>query len=442
MKNKCLAAIEQYNMLTHGDTVVVGVSGGADSMALLHFLHTHSSSLGISVIAAHFHHGIRGEEADRDQQFVYDYCKSNSIEFVTAKEDIPAISKQMRISIEECARNRRYAFLNSVSDKAKIATAHTNSDSCESFLFNFARGTGLQGLCGIPACRENIIRPLIFCSSHDTREYCSYHGIRWCEDSTNAMDVYSRNAIRMHIAPELQQINRRFEDNALRCMQILQLENDFLKQEADKAYAACTNGKAVLYADRLQNYHPAIQSRVLLLYARTNGCENVSMRQVERLLTLQNGDIITLNNAVRFVNRNNEICTLPDDDRVLPVEILIDEQTDVVAFCNSYVCFKQAPYNGGAIPNMQLCIDMDKISNPVLRTRQAGDRIRLKDRHCTKTIKQLFAEKKIPISQRSAWPVLSDKNGVIWIGGFGVDESRLADINTKKILRIEWRQTL
>ncbi len=442
MKNKCLAAIEQYNMLSSGESVVVGVSGGADSMALLHFLYSYAPTLGIRVIAAHFHHGIRGSEADRDQNTVREFCERNSIAFVTAKEDIPALSRRLHIGIEECARIRRYAFLKSVCSDAKIATAHTNSDSCESFLFNFARGTGLQGLCGIPPIRNGIIRPLIFCSAHDTRKYCLENNIQWCEDSTNKNDIYSRNAIRLHVVPELTKINTHFEDNALRCMQILQTENDFLKNETEKAYNVCSYENNLLHFDRLKEYHPAIQSRVLLQFVRSNGCSNVSMKQIDHLMSLEDGSVITMNNAVRFVKKNNVISVLQDNEHIPPLEIQIDEQSDYISFFESYVCFKQLIYNNETMLNYSACIDKDKIFNPVLRTRKAGDKIRLKDRHCTKTLKQLFTENKIPVSDRSIWPVLADEKGVIWIGGFGVDESRMADATTKRVLMIEWRQTL
>lgn len=250
MKSKCFSAIAQYGMLEHGDVVVVGVSGGADSMALLHFLHNCADSFGIHVIAAHFHHGIRGEEADRDQEFVRDFCEKNEIPFVTENADIPLKSRQMQMSTEECARACRYEFLQSVCANAKIATAHTNSDSCESFLLNFTRGTGLQGLCGIPAVRENIIRPLIFCSSQDTRDYCLENNISWCEDSSNSNDIYARNAVRLHSIPALKGINAQFEINALRCMRILQSDNEYLNQKANEAYDDCVSEKEKLLLER------------------------------------------------------------------------------------------------------------------------------------------------------------------------------------------------
>ncbi|MBQ3087874.1 MAG: tRNA lysidine(34) synthetase TilS [Clostridia bacterium] len=442
MKNKCERAILQYNMLIPGDTVVVGVSGGADSMALLHYLHTCRTRYGIHVIAAHFNHGIRGEEADADERYVCAFCRENGIEYVVEKADIPLLAQQRKESIEECARFFRYEFLKSIDSKAKIATAHTNSDSCESFLFHFTRGTGLSGLCGIPPVRENVIRPVIFCSADDTRRYCRENGIDWREDSTNSDVKYTRNRIRLTTVPSLKCVNASFEENALRCMQILQTENDFLRLQTEKSLKECRMDAHSLNMDAVLELHPAIMRRVLLSFVRSVGCRDVSMQQVERLFNAGEGEVLTLNNSVRFQRMKGILSCLPTNAPTENISFPVTLQKECsYAFFDWYV--RLSPVN--TIENTNSCcafFDGDKVMLPVLRNRRPADCLRNKKRKCTKSIKQLFSEARITREQRSRWPILADETGVIWIADFGVDESRLPDENTKNIIKIEWGKSL
>ncbi|MBR3955188.1 MAG: tRNA lysidine(34) synthetase TilS [Clostridia bacterium] len=442
MKNKCLRAIAQYNMVEHGDRVVVAFSGGADSVALLHFLHIHADELGITVVAAHFNHGIRGAEADEDALFCDNFCKQHGIDFVTQKSDVPAEAAARHLGTEECARLLRYEFLQSVATDAKIATAHTNSDSCESFLFNFARGTGLQGLCGIPAVRENIIRPCIFCSASDTRQYCKENELSWREDSSNKQTEYARNKIRLEVVPHMNEVNPSFEENALRCMQILQAENDFLLSVTADAYEQCKDGEKSLLIEPLSRLHPAIAARVLMYFVQRNGCANVSMRQISLLMQAKNGEVITFSQAICFKKQDGRIFLFEPMLEVESLCIPISCAEPKIPFFDSYVYFKHLPYNEENIGNGSRVIDANKIGSAVLRTRLPGDAIRLPQRKCTKTLKQLFTEKKIPIQQRAMLPVLADENGLIWVAGFGVDESRMPDKHTKNIIKIEWSKTI
>lgn len=442
MRSKIELAVRQYNMLSKDDTVIVGVSGGADSMALLHYLHTNRDVFGIQIIAAHFNHCIRGEEADRDENYVVGFCKKYNIHCVTDRADIPTLAQQKKQGVEECARQMRYAFLESIDANAKIATAHTNSDSCESFLFHYTRGTGLSGLCGIPPVRGRIIRPLIFCSAEDTRNYCSEHGIDWCVDSTNADVHYSRNRIRMNTVPSLKQVNSSFEENALRCMQILQTENDYIASQAERALLMCCKDVSSLDLNVLGTYHTAIIRRVLLLFARSCGCNDVTMEQVQRLLNASDGEVLTLNNAIRFQKTDNILCLLheatPTDEVIIPLDLSEDR---VLHFFEWTIQFKVVD----RVLNDTCCctyFDADKVVMPVLRNRRAGDSLRSRKRKCTKTMKQLFSEAKIGEEQRKKWPILADDKGVIWVAEFGVDESRLPDADTKNIIKIEWGKSL
>lgn len=195
-------------MLSYGDKIVVGLSGGADSVCLTHALVSLRDSLSLEVEAVHVNHGIRGEEALRDEKFCSDFCKSLGIKLTVFRFDIPLECKKTGESEEECGRRKRYeCFKNTAGENAKIATAHNLNDSAETVLLNIVRGTGCKGLCGIPPIRGNIIRPLIMTSRDDIELYCKENSLDFVTDSTNLQNEYKRNVIRNVVFPTLQKMN-------------------------------------------------------------------------------------------------------------------------------------------------------------------------------------------------------------------------------------------
>lgn len=194
--------IKKYSMINKGERIIVALSGGKDSMALLDILKKLENELEISVSCAHFNHCIRGEESDRDEAFVRKYCEKNNIELFCRRGDVLKFAKEKHLGTELAARELRYEFLSSLGCD-KIATAHTAGDNAETMLFNLARGTSLKGMCGIPPVRDKFIRPIICLKSTETEEYCKRNSIPFVTDSTNSSDEYTRNFIRHNIIPEL-----------------------------------------------------------------------------------------------------------------------------------------------------------------------------------------------------------------------------------------------
>ncbi|MEG3028808.1 MAG: tRNA lysidine(34) synthetase TilS, partial [Oscillospiraceae bacterium] len=237
MIDKVLASITRYSMIDKGDTVAVALSGGADSMALFHLLCYNKERLGINLLAAHINHGLRKESCE-EEKFVTEYCQKNGVECMVLKAELGEKEKPQGLSTESWARQVRYEFFDSIAEAkgAKIATAHTLSDSCETVLFNITRGTSIKGAMGIPAVRGNIIRPLIDCTRTEIEEYCRVNDIPYVTDSTNFKDVYSRNKIRLKVIPTLRQINSAAE----RAIGEFSMENQeiytFLTQLGDNLY--------------------------------------------------------------------------------------------------------------------------------------------------------------------------------------------------------------
>ncbi len=217
----------------HGGRVLCAVSGGLDSMCLLHFM---LEQPGFRVTAAHFNHRLRGAEADRDESFVRDYCAQRHIPFVSGSGDVRALAEREGLSTEEAARRLRYAFLKETAAERgcdAILTAHHADDNAETMLLNLLRGTGSAGLAGIPPVRGNICRPFLRVTRLELAEYAQNHHIPHVEDETNDdPDAAARNALRGSVLPVLRQLNPRFAENMARTASILREESDALESMA------------------------------------------------------------------------------------------------------------------------------------------------------------------------------------------------------------------
>ena len=238
--NKVKNTIRQYNMLRDGDTVLIAVSSGPDSVCLLHVLKELQDEYNLSLHIAHLNHGFRGEEAEEDARFVQDMGDALGIPVIAEFSDIPAYARTERISKQEAAREVRYRFLSSVADKTgacRIALGHTADDQAETFLMRLLRGSGSHGLSGIPPVREKIIRPLIGIFREEIREYLSFHDIRYRIDSSNLTPVYLRNKIRLELIPLLtKDYNPNIMDTIIRSLNILRDEDIFLENYVRKIF--------------------------------------------------------------------------------------------------------------------------------------------------------------------------------------------------------------
>ncbi len=233
MQSRFLEHLERSHLIMTGAKILVGYSGGADSTCLLHLL----KSCGFDVIGGHLHHGQR-EEADKELKLCEAFCQELDIPFVSGKADVPRMSSDLKIGIEEAGRMARYNFLEQAARRLEcdhIATAHTRTDNVETILLNLTRGTGPQGLAGIPARRETIVRPLLNFSRSETAAYCGENGLWFHNDPGNENIDFSRVRIRERVVPELALINPAVEESIVRCAGILDSEDRFLNGAAAAA---------------------------------------------------------------------------------------------------------------------------------------------------------------------------------------------------------------
>lgn len=287
------SAAAEYQMLQKGDAVVAALSGGADSVSLLHALCALSEELGITVSACHVNHHLRGEEADADMHFCEDLCGKLGVELRVFEAEVASMQRRHE-SLEECARRVRYDFFAEVSAGKKLATAHNANDCAETVLLNLMRGTGLKGLCGVPPVRGNIIRPLIFCTRGEVEEYCRSSGLEWVTDKTNLSTDYTRNKVRHIILPEMLNINGSLFSTMTRMECSLREDSDYLEELARQALDSArrtirvrrgTDGDLPVFAEvsgwsaeKLAALPKPVQSRAIKAILQSGGIEPSALR--------------------------------------------------------------------------------------------------------------------------------------------------------------------
>lgn len=438
MISKVVKTVSEHRMISSGDTVGVGLSGGADSVALLHILVTNKEKLGIKKIkAVHVHHGIRGIEADRDLDFSKKLCEKLSVEFISFHINVPAEAEKTGESLEECARRLRYECFESV-DCDKFATAHNLNDNAETVIFNFARGTSLSGLCGIPYTREKYIRPLLNCTREEIEAYLKENNLEYVTDSTNLSDEYTRNKIRHNILPLLFELNPSFDKAFSKCVDSVKTADDYIVISAKELLL---KAKTDDYYDcsLFENCHNAVKNQVISLILKEQNIKNISRDYISAVAhIIENGGKVSLGgNITAFAERKklyfNELSTAEDFE--MHLELKNQQFTTPVGIFSVNIIDKKDLQKLN-IKNIDKFIDCDKISSDIfVRNRREGDNYKPVNRG-TKTLKKLFNEAKIPVCDRSKMLILTDNEGIIWTELFGVSEYYKAGETTEKFVEI------
>ncbi|MGN0968164.1 MAG: tRNA lysidine(34) synthetase TilS [Oscillospiraceae bacterium] len=438
MIRKLRALSAEYQMLPAGELVLCAVSGGADSMCLLHLLHTLAPEGGFSLRAAHFNHGLRGAESDRDEEFVRAWCEERGIPLSVGRGDVRGEAARSGRGIEETARALRYAFLERTAQElgaSRIATAHTADDNAETLLFHLVRGSGLQGLTGIPPRRGKVVRPLLTCTRAEVEEYCARHNVAWVEDSTNADETYTRNFLRRRVMPLLEQANPRAAEHLSAAAERLRADNDCLNTQAAQAAAQGhrTPDGLVIEAGLLAELPDPVALRaVRRLLEQAGGGKNCTAAHMDALLRLcRSGDPsgrVDLPGMTARREYGDLVLKAAEEPPPPPPPMPVQEDGQTVygdtgwsVACRKTVC----PEKSFKKPDT-FYLSCAKIKGALtLRPRRTGDAIELPGRS-GKTLKKLFIDEKIPLERRALVPVLADDAGVLAVASFGPDVSRLA----------------
>lgn len=432
MNNIVQRAIDDFCLVDNGDNIIVALSGGADSVSLLHILCSLKEKYNLSIFACHINHMIRGEEADSDEQFVRNLCEQMGVRLFVKSVDVPTLAKKLRISLELCGRNVRYEFFDELAKKysAKIATAHTASDNAETVLYNLSRGTSALGLCGIKPRRDNIIRPLIYAARSDVEKYCCDNHLSFVTDSTNASDEYTRNKIRHNAVPVLKQLNPDFENAVSRMCSSMSDIVAFIDKYSLSELNKCKTDNGYSCKKLLELDKAVLSNALYMITKQAGACvDNRHIRLIESALST--GASVDLTGGRRAVCRQGilRIVDLSDSDSGFQ-QVLLKDYDKVEYYSDADI----KKINKNFFNDL---IDCDIITdNTVLRYRRAGDNFTLKNRRVTKSLKKLFNELKIPVEKRDKLLVAANNSTVLWIEGIGVSENARVGTQTKRAVRI------
>lgn len=451
LEQKALCALRQYSLFSQGDRIAVGVSGGADSVALLRFLAALRPQFGWDLVVCHIHHGLRGAEADRDECFVRALAEQLGLPCAVSRIDAAALALRDHISVEEAGRMARYAFFaQTAGEGGRIATAHTLDDSIETVLMNLVRGTGLRGLCGIPRIRSNIVRPLLDCTRAEVEDYLGALGQPYCTDSTNLTDDYTRNRIRHDIIPRLCALNPNFPGAMARMLPRLAaqqaLTDCLAAQSAQQLHAACGG----LSRQGLSALPEPVCDRLLLRLLEQNRLP-VSAAAVARMTeTLRTGGKLDLAARSWFFVAQGDLAAViyapPGGIPPVPVPLPQEETPVILPFspqkslkltlCNKIVANTSEKFN---ISLLKYAIDCDKIRRySFMRTRRPGDTFIVGKKQLS--LGEAWAAAGIPALLRPALMVLADEQGVLWAEGIGSSSRAAVTENTKQYVIIECQE--
>ncbi len=429
VKEKALQTIRREHMLPPDCAVVAGVSGGADSVTLLHILVSLRREGVLSrLTAVHIDHSLRGEESQRDRRFVEELCRKWAVPLYIERHDVAALAAEQGKGVEEIGRELRYAAFERATEDSHtccIATAHTADDNAETLLLHLCRGSGLHGAAGIPPVRGKIIRPLITCTREEIEAYCTEHELPYVTDSTNADTVYARNRIRHTVMPQLRAVNPQTTAAMTRFIEQARQTDRFLDRLTAKAVADAEIDAPDTYSrEALLSLEEPIRSRAL--------CRIVKMaeeRHIQLLLSaLEAGSgAVVLPSGVRWSVTDTALTVRQiSAEEYLPfcVPVTIGGRYTVGDTAYQLLTVSRAEYEQ-KLNNCQYlfqnALDYDRIDGDlILRQRREGDRFHPAGRKCGKSLKKLFNEQKTVLRDRV--PILCDTKGIVLVSGFGCDE--------------------
>lgn len=422
---KMLKTISQHNLISSGDRIVVGLSGGADSVALLTALLALRDAFNLTIIACHVNHKIRSGTAERDQKFVENLCSTLGVECHVKEAQVEALAKEWGLSVEEAGRRVRYDFFNEIAgETGKIATAHHMNDNVETVLMRFMRGTGLHGLTGIPYRRDNIIRPLLNISRSEIEEFLRENNISHITDESNFETIYTRNKIRLNLIPEIQ---RKFNSNFLETLTnnigVYREEDDFIFQSASKiipVYFKESNDEVEISKEIIEKEHVAVIKRaILMIMKKVFNIEPSSqvVKNINSLLVKPSGTSFTINdeliaiaNYKTVVIRKNTVVEKDDN------EIIVDVNSDSVQVGELNIKIERVTAENVVNNSNVFYLPVQNCSSPLIfRTRRDGDVIVIAH-GMKKKLKKFFIDQKVPAYERDKYWMLVDENKeVFWI---------------------------
>lgn len=459
--------IRENHMLKAGDMVAAGVSGGADSIAMLHILKSIQQDMGFALEAVHIHHGIRGEEADRDESMVKKICEEWEIPLEVYHYPVPELSEKWKLGEEETGRIvRKQAFAgererlgfpeqgNEDGPQFLVALAHNRNDLAETMLHHLARGTGLRGLAGIRPCGDGIIRPVLCLERREIVNYLDEKGIFHITDSSNLSDEYTRNRIRHHILPVLEdEINRKAVEHMAETARMLAAADDYLGKKGSELLDKCKTEDRYLLDEAFFEEDPIIQEYAVLeafgrLAGKRKDFTSLHVGQVLSLRKKENGRYTEFPQKLRAVKeyggvRLGKTSPQPEGKKEEYSEDFWEIPVPGVLEC-PFGTFeaKIFSYKKQKIEEKKCTkwFDYDKIKNsPCVRTRRQGDFLVVNHEGGRKKLNRIFIDEKIPAGSRDRIPVVASGSEILWIPGGRMNEQYKITSTTGRVLELHYQ---
>ena len=457
MLNKVIDYIKENELIQQDDQILVALSGGPDSVCLLHILYELKNKFNLTLGAIHINHMLRGKESDNDEKYIDKLCDELGINHYVKRINIECVAKAENVSLEVAGRNERYKAFEEIKTKYgynKIAVAHNANDQAETILMRMMRGTGLEGLVGIKAVREGgIIRPILCLNRSEIESYCAENHLMPRIDKSNMERIYSRNKVRLDILPYMKEhFNDDIVETLNRMVLLLQKDNEFIEEYSKKCYNKYCKTKInelIIKKELFKDEMDSIISRVIIMAFKniSNSHENFEMKHINQITSLSKnstGKKINLTNNIVCENlygdiifKSNQSQNKNNNNNVL---IKKEEFSNNIYFEDYEIKFQVIDNNGKEkFPKNDLIklFDYDKIKRDILiRHRKDGDKIVPLGMNGSKKIKDIFMDLKIPRDDRDEIPIVCFDDEISWVVGCKTSQKFKITKDTKKILKI------
>jgi tRNA(Ile)-lysidine synthase len=445
--------IRRHELIARSESVLIALSGGPDSVALLHLLTRLRKSMNLSLTAVYINHLIRKRAAKKEEEFCQALCDRHALDLDIVTEDIPALAKRRKKGVEETARDFRYDVFELLAEEDghdRIALGHHMDDRIETVLFRILRGTGTSGLVGIPIKRDKIIRPLYRLSRQDILAYLQKHKLDYCVDSSNEDAYFSRNFIRNRLLVQIRKrLNPQVDRAILNLSEIAAEEEGFLERLTDTAVRKSARmtpaGKIELDLNGLAAYDTAIRRRLLRRCVKTLSPRRLAPDKevTDRLdqLVTTGGKTLPLPGRLRAIKIDDKLVIHRRD------RCVFDQPLEPGRLCRldlpsmdfrSRVIRQRSGSPARERKSRIVTLDWQKLHLPLhVRNIRAGDRFRPLGLGGTKKIGDYLTDRKVPAVYRDEIPVVCDAKGVVWLVGYEIDDRVKVDRNTGKVVSIE-----
>jgi tRNA(Ile)-lysidine synthase len=452
---KMKGTVRRFGLLRTGDIVLVALSGGPDSVALLYGLTTIQSEFGLKLYAAHLNHKLRGKESDEDEGFAKDLSSGLKVKFFSKRIDVRKEAKKRRLSIEETSRELRYGYLEELAGQIKadrIALGHQADDQAETLLMRLIRGAGPVGLSGIPPKRGKIIRPLIQIRRQEIEEFLKTNRIPCRLDSSNYLPDYFRNRIRLSLLPGIkEEYNPKIVETLNRTADIISLQQEYIENTSEQLLASsCTMGNVRITADLKEfKIHDVCLQRemIRLCVKRLKGnLKQLTFEPVDRALDLvhqeKSGRRVQLVDSIWAEVSGKEFAVYRREKKrysyplKLPGEVSLRDWSIRI---KAEILKAKPPAQDFVSRNPNVAfLDWEKLKEPFcLRSRRRGDKFKPLGMKGTKSVADFLTDAKVPRYLRDEVPVLTSGKEIVWVAGHRISEKYKVTGKTGKVIRVE-----